>query len=92
MENGTGTLTFSISYTKEEIPALETKNVWFVSNEIGADYLGHVYVEKLDFDIQGLLGYDFKEPTGRGREPATFCWKVCGKRERSKVISRYHFI
>ncbi|KAF9884648.1 hypothetical protein FE257_001401 [Aspergillus nanangensis] len=59
MQNGTGTLTISTLYLKEEITTLETKNVWSVCNQSGADYLGLVYVENLDFV------YVEKKHTGR---------------------------
>jgi serum/glucocorticoid-regulated kinase 2 len=49
VQNGTGTLTISTSYSKEEIPTLETNNVWSVCKERGTDYLGLIYDENLDF-------------------------------------------
>ncbi|KAJ5773538.1 hypothetical protein N7457_008434 [Penicillium paradoxum] len=59
VQNGTGTLTISTSYSKEEIPTLETKDMWTVCNEGGVHDHGLVYVENLDFV------YVEKKDTGR---------------------------
>ncbi|KAJ5541915.1 hypothetical protein N7535_004335 [Penicillium sp. DV-2018c] len=59
VQNGTGTLTISTSYSKKEIAPLETKDEWSVCNESGAEYFDRVYVEDHDFV------YVEKKDTGR---------------------------